>query len=81
MSDVDEPLSSFERWGGAALGLVMTAMGVWIFPYQMEQGDVLKALMGAGLAVVGAVFLVRSIAGRRMESVEKVVDFLSGLGS
>lgn len=81
MNEVDEPLSAFERWGGAALGLVMAAMGVWIFPYQMERGDVLEALMGAGLAVVGAVFLVRSIAGRRMESVEKLVDFLSGLGS
>lgn len=73
-------MSSLQRWGSAALGLVMVAVGIWIFPYQMERGDVLKALMGAGLAVVGAVFLVRSIAGRRMESVEKFVDFLSGLG-
>lgn len=77
------PRLDLPGWGNlgyAALGAGMAAMGFWIFPYQLEQGNVPKALMGAALAILGGLVFARGLQGRRLESLEKLTDLLSGLG-
>lgn len=72
-------MSGWRRAGYGLLGAVMVAMGFWIFPYQLERGDVLLTILGGGLAVLGGVVVVRAVLGRGIESVEKALDVLSTL--
>lgn len=73
-------MSRGRRIGYSVLGLVITAMGFWIFPYQLERGDLLKTALGAGLAVLGALVFVRAVRGERLDSLERMIDLLSGIG-
>lgn len=73
-------MSRRRRVGYSLLGLLIAAMGFWIFPYQLERGDLLKTVLGASLAVLGALVFVRAVRGERLDSLEKMLDLLSGIG-
>ena len=72
-------MSPRRRIGSGTLGVVLTAMGLWILPYQLERGDLLKTLVGGVLALVGLIVLVGAIRGRRVKYVGRIVDFLADL--
>lgn len=72
-------MNTRRRMGQGALGVAMTAMGIWILPYQLERGDLLKALVGGVLALVGLTVLVGAVRGRQVKYVDRIVDFLGDL--
>lgn len=78
--DGDPEMTGPRRLGYGVLGLLIGAMGLWIFPYQLEQGDVLKTVLGGGLAILGGLVVVRALLAHSLGAIEKVLDGLSGLG-
>lgn len=78
-SGTASPLSTPKRIGYGLLGTSMTAMGFWIFPHAVATGAFWNIIVGAGLAVLGAVVLYRAMRGKQVGSAGGIVDFLSDL--
>lgn len=68
------------RIGQSVLGVALTAMGVWILPYQLARGDVILSAVGAGLIGIGLwTFIASAVLGRRFKSLERLIELLSEL--
>lgn len=74
-----DAVSTPKRIGYGLLGASMTAMGFWIFPYALSTGAFWNMIVGAGLALLGAIVLYRAARGKRVDSAGGIVDVLSDL--